>query len=108
MKQVGMPRTPPLSPTQVHCGTVQSMQRANLAMGLRWMEPMTLSELLLTMELGRIPAEPFHYGLKHPRQISPSSKYGASGNGTLFKLSLNSSGAAVFDLGGTGNAITSS
>ena len=38
----------------------------------------------------------------------PILQYGASGTGTLFKLSLNSSGAAVFDLGGTGNAITSS
>ena len=33
-------------------------------------------------------------------------QYGASGTGTLFKLSLNSSGAAVFDLGGA--TITSS
>ena len=38
----------------------------------------------------------------------PILQYGASGTGTLFKLSLNSSGAAVFDLGGAGNAITSS
>ena len=31
----------------------------------------------------------------------PILQYGASGNGTLLKLSLNSSGAAVLDLGGT-------
>ena len=36
----------------------------------------------------------------------PILQYGASGNGTLLKLSLNSSGAAVLDLGGT--SITSS
>ena len=37
---------------------------------------------------------------------NPILQYGASGAGTLFKLSLNSSGAAVLDLGGT--SITSS
>ena len=36
----------------------------------------------------------------------PLLQYGTSGTGTLFKLSLNSSGAAVVDLGGT--TITSS
>ena len=36
----------------------------------------------------------------------PLLQYGTSGTGTLFKLSLNSSGAAVVDLGGS--TITSS
>ena len=51
-------------------------------------------------------AEPLPCGLKHPPPTKPLLQYGASGTATLFKLSLNNSGAVVLDLGGT--TITSS
>ena len=80
--------------------------RANLVTPSPWTAPMTMSVPTAITGINGTAGRTVALWFKTSTANKPLLQYGASGTGTLFKLSLNSSGAAVLDLGGA--TITSS
>ena len=77
-------------------------------MRLLWMEPDDFIQAFTYNGIGGGTRRTIALWFKTSTANKPILQYGASGAATLYKLSLNSSGAAVLDFGGSGNAITSS